>query len=341
MSVASGTTHIFMNFLRKATPSMSQIALMDCAPRSSDFRHDLLAGLSQSPKTLPCKYLYDERGSQLFELICELEEYYPTRAEISILQNYGAEIADALGSDCAVIEYGSGSGLKTEILLEHLHAPNVYFPVDISREHLCSSAAALEEKCPDIDIVPVCADFTRDFELPDSLVNGSRRAAYFSGSTIGNFEVGESIEILQGMARLCGRDGCLLIGVDLQKDPAVLEAAYDDSEGVTRQFNQNLLHRANAELDADFDVEQFQHRAIYNPQHARIEMHLESSCDQQVTVAGQKINFAAGETIHTENSHKHTLESFANIAARAGWQVKTVWTDDRQYFSVQYLTVTT
>lgn len=318
---------------------MSQIALMDCAPRSSDFRHDVLAGLSQHPKTLPCKYLYDERGSQLFELICELEEYYPTRAEISILRNYGAEIADALGSDCAVIEYGSGSGLKTEILLEHLHAPNVYFPVDISREHLCSSAAALEVKCPNIDIVPVCADFTRDFELPDALVNGSRRAAYFSGSTIGNFEVDESIEILQGMARLCGPDGCLLIGVDLQKDPSVLEAAYDDSEGVTRQFNQNLLHRANAELDADFDVEQFQHRAIYNPQHARIEMHLESCCDQQVTVAGQKINFAAGETIHTENSHKHTLESFANIAARAGWQVETVWTDDRQYFSVQYLTL--
>ncbi len=318
---------------------MSQTALVDCAPRRSDFRHDVLSGLSRHPKTLPCKYLYDERGSQLFERICELEEYYPTRTEISILRKHGADIADAIGTGCALIEYGSGSGLKTEILLARLDEPNVYFPVDISREHLRYSAAALEEKFPEIAVVPVYADFTREFDLPPSLVNGSRRTVYFSGSTIGNFEVEESVDILRGMARLCGPGGGLLIGVDLQKDPTVLEAAYDDAEGVTREFNKNLLHRANAELAADFDVTQFHHRAIYNAERARIEMHLESRCDQRVTVAGRTFQFAAGETIHTENSHKYTLQSFADIAARAGWQVEKVWTDDRRYFSLQYLTV--
>jgi len=318
---------------------MSQLTLVDCAPQADDFLRDVLDGLTDEPKRLPCKYFYDERGSQLFEQICDLPEYYPTRTEIGILQKYGPEIADAIGSKCAVIEYGSGSGLKTETLLAHLHEPNAYFPVDISREHLQQSAAAIDEKFPGLAVIPVCADFTQPFELPTELVNGSRKIAYFSGSTIGNFEIDEAIDLLEGMASLCGPSGGMLIGVDLVKARHVLEAAYDDSEGVTAEFNKNVLRRANADLDADFDLGGFEHRAIFNEADSRVEMHLVSRREQEVTIAGRSIHFDAGETIHTENSHKYTLESFAEIAAQAGLRVEQVWTDEREYFSVQYLRV--
>ncbi len=318
---------------------MSQITLVDCAPQTGDFEQDLISGLSETPKTLPCKYFYDRRGSELFEQICELDEYYPTRSEISILRQHGSEIAATIGSGCALIEFGSGSGLKTEVLLSKLSDPAAYVPVDISREHLKLAATDLSRKFPDLDVVPVCADFTDEFHIPPERLNGSPRTVYFSGSTIGNFEHSDAIELLQRIAQLCESGGGLLIGVDLQKDRAVLEAAYDDSEGVTRDFNHNLLRRANAELGADFDLSQFDHLARYDEQHDRIEMHLVSRSDQQVTVADQTFEFTEGETIHTENSHKFTLQGFAEVAAQAGFHVRSVWTDPNEYFSVQYLVV--
>lgn len=296
-----------------------------------------MSGLTGQPKSLPCKYLYDERGSQLFEQICELEEYYPTRTELSIMRSYGEEIAKSLGPDCVLVEYGSGSSRKTRILLDHLDDVNAYVPVDISRELLESTALSLDRNYPTLSILPVCADFTEEFSLPDFVETDARKVAYFPGSTIGNFTAEEAIDLLRRIAALCGPGGGLLIGVDLHKDVSILEAAYDDDEGVTREFNQNVLHRINRELDADFDLDQFEHLARHNPEHSRIEMHLVSNCDQTVRVAETEIEFRVGESIHTENSHKYTRRNFTNMATTAGFSVEAVWTDEREYFSVQYL----
>ena len=302
------------------------------------FLTDVLAGLRQPAKALPCKYLYDAAGSELFDRICELPEYYPTRTEVAILHAHAAEMGLRLGSGCQVVEYGSGSSTKTPLLLAALPRPAAYVPVDISGEHLRSSAATLARGFPDLPVTPVAADFTRPFAVPPLAAPLVRRAVFFPGSTIGNFRPPEAVTLMTQLARLVGPGGQLLIGADLAKDARVLEPAYDDAAGVTAAFNLNLLVRINRELGADFDVDSFRHRARYRPECGRVELHLVSQRRQTVRLAGEKFDFAAGEAIHTENSHKYTLDGFAGLAARAGFRPVRVWTDERAWFSVQLFT---
>jgi L-histidine Nalpha-methyltransferase len=305
------------------------------APEREAFRRDVLHGLRRPHKELPCKYFYDTRGSRLFDAICRLEEYYPTRCEREVLRRHGEEIADALGPGVVVIEYGSGSSLKTRLLLERLRRPAAYVPVDISREHLMRAAERLRARFPGLPVRPVVADFTRPFRLPD--LPAGRRVVYFSGSTIGNFPPAEAADLLAGIRRLCGPDGGLLIGVDLKKDVAVLERAYNDARGVTAAFNLNLLERINRELGGDFDPARFRHVAFYDPSHGRIEMHLVSRDEQVVRVGGVAFPFRQGESIRTENSYKYSPEDFATLTGRAGLAVRAVWTDEGGLYSVQYL----
>jgi dimethylhistidine N-methyltransferase len=303
------------------------------------FRADALAGLTAQPKTLPCKYFYDRHGARLFDAICELPEYYPTRTELGILRTHAADMARLVGPHALVIEYGSGSSLKTRLLLDQLTAPAGYVPVDIARTHLQMSAEQLRSEYPAVPIVPVWADFTRPFVVPTVTAPVARRVVYFPGSTLGNFAPTEAAELLTQMAEVAGPSGGLLIGLDLRKERSVLEAAYNDAAGVTAAFNLNVLVRLNRELGTDFDLDQFVHRAPYNADAGRIEMHLISRRAQSVRLGTTQIDFAAGETIHTENSYKYELSQFADLARYAGWQVQQVWTDERRYFSVQYLTV--
>ena len=310
-------------------------------PRADDlFVSDVLAGLKSMPKTLPCKYFYDERGSQLFDLICELGEYYPTRTETAILCTNIDEIAHAFEPGARVVEYGSGSSKKTRILLDRLPWISGYVPVDISREHLSATAEGLRSRYPHLAISPVCADYTQMFDLPEADGEPARVVAFFPGSTIGNFHPEEAVEFLRRIARICGPGGGLLIGVDLQKDLAAVELAYNDRQGVTAAFNMNLLQRINRDAGADFALDQFLHHAFYNARLGRIEMHLLSRREQAVRVAGQRIEFGEGETILTECSYKYTLPQFAAMTKEAGFATKRVWTDPKAYFSVQYLTVT-
>jgi dimethylhistidine N-methyltransferase len=305
----------------------------------AQFRDDVLTGLAGPEKMLPCKYLYDERGSHLFDRICDLPEYYPTRTEIAILRRYAGEMATELGPECLMIEYGSGSGLKTPLLLEQLRDPAGYVPVDISREHLMASASVLARRFPAIEVLPVWADFTAPFELPAPRRVPRRRAVFFPGSTIGNFGPAQAVRLMQGVARLCGPRGGFLVGVDLRKPRKILEPAYDDAAGVTAAFNKNLLVRINRELGANFDLDQFDHRAVFDDRHSRIEMHLVSRKRQVVKIGGVSIWFAAGESICTEHSYKYTRETFRELAMAAGLALGEIWTDDDRLFSVQYLTV--
>jgi L-histidine Nalpha-methyltransferase len=311
----------------------------DLAPARARFRADVLRGLRRPHKRLPCKYFYDGAGSHLFDRICELPEYYPTRTELALLRAHAPAMAQCLGPNCLVVEYGSGSGVKTRLLLDALDRPAAYLPVDIAREHLERSAGELAAEYPGLKVLPVCADFTRPFALAPGTPPAARRAVYFPGSTIGNFGPRAARRLLRGMARLVGPGGAVLIGVDLKKDPRVLEAAYDDATGVTAEFNKNLLTRINRELGADFRPDRFGHHALYNPTYGRIEMHLISHRRQVVQMAGERIDFAEGEGIHTENSYKYTVRGFQDLAAGAGLRARQVWTDDRRWFSVQYLTV--
>ena len=310
--------------------------LIDLHPPGETLEQDVLRGLQQSPKVLPPKLLYDERGSELFDRICELEEYYPTRTELGIMRDHIEEMVRRIGPRCAVIEYGSGTGLKTKFLLEHLVDPAAYVPIDISQGPLLACAAELNELFPGLQIVPIRADFMQRIELPEFNGNADRRLVYFPGSTIGNLECGEAREFLCHVRDVCGDDGALLIGVDLKKDRTMLERAYNDREGVTAEFNLNLLRRLNRELDADFDLSQFRHLAVYNESKSRIEMHLMSLCRQTVSVAGVDIDFEDGETIHTESSHKYDLEEVHQLAANAGFRVEEVWVDENRLFSVQF-----
>ena len=307
-------------------------------PENARFAEDARAGLRAQPKTLPCKYLYDTRGSQLFERICELPEYYPTRTELEIMREHAGAMARALGPDVLLVEYGSGSSLKTRLLLDVLKNPAAYLPVDISREHLLASAAALQAEYPSLRVEPVCADFSTPFKLPAPARVARRRVVYFPGSTIGNFSFAHAAQLLAEARALCGDGGALLVGVDLRKDRATLERAYDDAQGVTASFNLNLLQRMNRELDADFQLAQFRHRALWNEEHARIEMHLVSAVAQEVQLDGERFQFRAGESICTEHSHKYTPESFARLAERAGLRVVRAWKDPAARFSVQLLT---
>ena len=255
------------------------------------------------------------------------------------MQEHGTEMAKCLGSSCMLVEFGSGSGIKTRVLLDHLLQPVAYIPVDISRECLRNSAAMLQARYPTLRVLPVCADYTQFFTLPSVEVPFARHVVYFPGSTIGNFTPQEAHEFLCRVADLCGEGGGLLIGVDLKKDKHILEAAYNDAQGVTAAFNLNVLHRINQELGGDFQLDQFQHCAIYNEAEGRIEMHLVSQREQVVHVNNRDFYFDIDETILTEYSHKYSLNGFAGLAALAAWHVQQVWTDEQELFSVQYLTV--
>jgi dimethylhistidine N-methyltransferase len=312
-------------------------AAVDVAPDAEEFLADVRRGLGAARKSLPCKWFYDEEGSRLFDAICELSEYYPTRTELSILEKRVGEMTARIGPEAVLVEYGSGSSVKTELLLDRLERAAAYVPIEISREHLLGTVARLHERYPELRIVPVVADYTVDIDLPSSVPTG-RRTAFFPGSTIGNFEPEAARAFLKRIRHVVGSGGGLLIGVDLKKDRAVLEAAYDDAPGVTRDFNRNLLVRMNRELGADFDPDAFRHRAVWNEDAGRVEMHLESTRDQTVTIRGDAFAFRQGETIWTESSYKYTREGFANLAAAAGFTVDDVWTDPREWFSVQYLT---
>ena len=309
------------------------------AAAKDNFRSEVLAGLAKSPRQLPCKFFYDEYGAKLFQQICELPEYYITRTEIEILRLHGAEMAKALGSQIELIGLGTGAGTKTRILLEELHDPVVYVPIDISKEQLEKSCARFQKMFPALQILPVAADYLEPFELPLPRKLSSRSVIYFPGSTIGNFEPDGAGEFLSRLADLAGEDGGLLIGVDLQKDRHVLEAAYNDSAGVTAQFNKNLLTRINRELGGDFDLAHWQHYAAYNPAEGRIELYLISEIDQTVKIGGNVFKFSAGEKILTEYSYKHTIGGFITLARQAGFSFEQIWTDDASWFGVFYFTV--
>ena len=306
---------------------------------SESFLHDVINGLSGVQKSIPPKYFYDEVGSGLFDQICDLEEYYPTRTEMGIMEENIDEIAQQIGSEALLVEYGSGSSLKTRILLEHLHKLAGYIPIDISKEHLYQSAESLSKDFPHIPVHPVHADYSTPVILPVDRRDYKRTVFFFPGSTIGNFNPEDALEFLKRISSLAGRGGGLLIGADLQKDPEILEAAYDDREGVTAAFNKNLLTRINRELGGNFDVDGFDHKALYNEEAGRIEMHLVSKKRQTVLINDYAFDFARGETIHTENSHKYTLPQFAALAKRADFKVARLWTDRRCFFSINYLTV--
>lgn len=314
-------------------------ALLDCAPGAEVFLAEALAGLQSFEKTLPCKYFYDRRGSLLFDRICDLPEYYPTRTEAAVMADHVAEMAALIGPDSLLIEYGSGSSTKTRTLLDHLPRLAGYVPMDISREHLHHTAADLARAYPHLDILPLCADYTQPFTLPSARGPVNSRTVYFPGSTIGNFHRDQAGEFLARIADVCGPGGGLLIGVDLRKAASVLEPAYNDAQGVTAAFNLNVLERINSELGGDFALGGFAHTAFYNEFEGRIEMHLMSLRPQTVHLGGAEIAFEEEETILTECSYKYGLDEFAVMAASAGLTVRRVWTDPAQRFSVQYLTV--
>jgi L-histidine N-alpha-methyltransferase len=299
--------------------------------------NDVLEGLKKEPKELSPVWFYDELGSFLFDNICELPEYYITRTELQIMHGHALEMAQHIGPEAAVIEFGSGTSLKTRLLLDRLENPLAYVPVDISREHLFTAAGALAKDYPNLHIVPVCADFTQNFELPQFIRSASRRVAYFPGSTLGNFDRTQARALLARMHDIVGKDGAVLIGIDLHKDPSILERAYDDSAGVTAEFNINALRHVNRELGADFDLDAFDHMAVWVEDESRIEMHLVSKKEQVVHLGNEKVRIERGEHLRTEYCHKYTLESFSELAATAGLAVKRVWMDPNKQFSVQLL----
>ena len=312
--------------------------LSDFSPDAAVMLEDVLRGLALPEKNIPSLYFYDQRGSELFDAITELPEYYPTRTEIAILEQYGEQMAEAIGPGARLIELGSGSALKTELLLARLHEPAAYVPVEISRDHLLASAARIAADFPGLEVLPVTADFTEPFELPEPRHHQVRRnVAFFPGSTIGNFPRSMAADLLRATSREVGPGGAMLIGVDLEKDRQTLEQAYNDDAGVTASFNLNLLERLNRELGADFDLGAFSHSATWNQDECRIEMRLVSTVHQSVRVADREFTFREGEGLVTEYSHKYTLEAFRALAEANGFSVEQVWTDAAQLFSVQLL----
>ena len=310
----------------------------DFTPDVESFRDDVLRGLALPQKEIPAKYFYDARGSELFEEICGLEEYYPTRTETALLRKVASEIADRVGPNAVLIEYGAGASQKVRILLDRLEATAAFIPIDISGEHLLQAAKGLAADYPRLQIVPVAADYTERFELPvPSGLGSAKKVVFFPGSTIGNFSEPEAKDFLKKSAALLAGGGEMIVGVDLKKDERVLLDAYNDAKGVTARFNLNLLTRINTEIGADFDLAAFEHHAPWNPEAGRIEMHLVSRVRQSVTVAGRQFEFAEGESIHTENSYKFTVGEFQDLARSAGFDPVTVWTDDRDLFSIHYL----
>ena len=303
-----------------------------------DELRDLIDGLRQPRKTISPKYFYDETGSQLFEQITQLPEYYLTDVELGIMEKHVDEMAALIGESASLIEFGAGSGMKTRMLLQHMLAPAVYVPVDISEEHLLESQRSIQQDFPDIEVLPVAADFLHPFDLPEPSTTPLRNVVYFPGSTIGNFERKEAIELLEVMHQEAGTGGALLIGADLRKDPDVIRAAYNDSAGVTARFNLNMLEHLNREFGTTFDVDAFEHRATYDKNDGRVVMELVSLRDQVVSIDDTRIPIAQNEAITTEYSHKYTLDEFADMTAAAGFKTEKVWTDPKDWFSVHYCT---
>lgn len=299
---------------------------------SGDFESLVLAGLSQAQKVVPARFFYDRRGSELFEEITDLPEYYPTRTEIGLLAEHGADIARLAGKGRVVVEFGSGSSVKTPLLLKHV-APPAYVPIDISADFLADAAASLAMAHPEINVRPLAADFTTRLTLPAE-VAGLPMLGFFPGSTIGNMAHADAVDLLRAFAATLGDKARLVIGIDTRKNPRLLEAAYDDSAGVTAAFNLNLLTRINRELGGDIPVDAFEHRADWADSIGRIEMHLVATRDVGFTVAGRRFAMTEGETIHTENSHKYTLEEARLLARASGWEPLAGWTDDEGLFSL-------
>lgn len=314
-----------------ATSRLSPV--LDQAPAVANLRDQVVIGLSRAQKTLPAMLFYDSIGSRLFDRICELPEYYLTRAEAEILDDRAHEIARRVGPGCVVIEYGAGSGSKTRQLLRALHIPAGYVAIDIARRTLEEATSRLAREFPTIPVMPICADFQRPIEIASFMFPHRRRLAFFPGSTIGNLEPREAIQFLKSVANVIGADGAALIGVDLVKDPDVLERAYADAQGVTAAFNKNALLHANAALGADFDVDSFAHVAIWNEAHERVEMHLVALREQHVHVGDHAFRFRPEESIHTENSYKYTPARFAELAAHAGLAQTAVFLDSNERFA--------
>ncbi|MFO0589483.1 MAG: L-histidine N(alpha)-methyltransferase [Polyangiaceae bacterium] len=315
------------------------LRVFDLHPSQSDFEAEVLAGLTKTRKELPCKYFYDAEGAHLFEAICATDEYYVTRTEIAILQKDLPRIAEIVGPRAVVIEPGSGSGTKTRMLLEALQQPSAYVLVDLSRAQLLATAAETAGAFPDLEVLPVCADYTAPFPLPEPTSTSGRRVLFYPGSTIGNFDRAEAEAFLHRMAERLGPGAVIVLGVDLKKDPNVLHAAYNDAAGITERFNKNLLARVARTLHVDIPLESFAHYAFYEPTEGRVEMHLVSRRDQTIRIGGREIAFATGESIWTESSYKYTRQEVRATAERAGLQTLAELTDDRGYFLVTVLGV--
>lgn len=303
------------------------------------FLQDVISGLQKSPREIPCKYFYDERGSFLFTEICRTREYYITRTELALLDEILPDIAIMIGRHAIIIEYGSGEGRKIRNLLAALRQPRAYVPIDISAEILLRSSRQLRREFPHIGIHPMVADYTTDIQLPEpvSQNDGNRRVVFFPGSTISNFTPREARQFLCNMQEFLRPGDALLLGVDLVKSPALLHSAYNDHDGITAKFNLNLLNRINRELGADFDLRQFEHYAFFNPEQSRVEMHLVSLCEQVVNIGDQAFCFAQGENIHTENSYKYTLDSVVQLGQECGFSHRKAWSDSDNLFSIHYL----
>lgn len=315
------------------------LRVYDLHPSATDLEGEVVAGLSKPQKTLPCKYFYDAEGAALFEAICATQEYYLTRTERRILKEHLPEVSRRVGPRAVVLEPGSGSGVKTRMLLEALDAPAAYVPVDLSRAQLLATAAEIAGALPDLEVLPVCADYSQSFPLPNPMASAGRRLVFYPGSTIGNFDRAEATAFLRRMGEQVGKGGALLVGFDLKKDPLVLHAAYNDAAGITARFNKNLLVRIKTSLDADVDLDGFQHYAFYNPVEGRVEMHLVSLRDQSIRVGAHKFAFAPGESIWTESSYKYTRHEVRTMAARAGLRTAAELVDDRGWFLLALLTV--
>jgi dimethylhistidine N-methyltransferase len=313
------------------------VQLYDLHPPLDDFRTEVLRGLVQPQKAIPPKFLYDKRGAELFDVICTLDEYYLTRAEIAILQSYAKEIADCLGNS-VLIEFGSGSSQKIRILLDVMPQLPTYVALDISKQHLQESCENLVAAYTGLEAIAICTDYTQPLQFPDiPHLNRKQRVGFFPGSSIGNLEPAEAVQFLKHAAVLLSSGGSLLIGVDLKKSADILEPAYDDAQGVSAAFALNLLTRINRELGADFELNNFKYAAVYNAIAGRIEMYISSLVDQQVHLSGVEIPFRQGELLRTEYSYKYSIAQFQQIAASAGFQPTRVWTDPQQLFSLHYL----
>ena len=317
--------------------SIGPIRFYDHHPEQADFYTDVIQGLQKDQKRIPPKYFYDQKGSELFDQICVTDEYYPTRTELSILKDNASEIADNIGPECLLVEPGSGSSYKVRTLLDTLK-PQAYVPMDISKTYLIEAASRLSADYPWLEVHASCIDFTDQLHLPEVLPEEAKKVAFFPGSSIGNFEPADAVHFLADVADMVGEDGGLLIGVDLKKDRGILDAAYNDEQDVTARFNLNLLTRINKELNGEFDLARFEHHAFYNELQGRIEMHLVSNVEQQVVVDDVLIQFDRGESIHTENSYKYSIAEFQQLARQAGFTADMVWTDERDLFSLHYLT---